>query len=138
MPFSQFLFSSFSVPCVINMDPLQKEQSEEESTTEKSPCGPEIDHTTEEQEFIEASAKGAVYLFTIPNQSRLDWWLKALKIRYWVDFGNQDEYRVDWTRKTGPEDSKEIVEFIIQLHRVKDTVIHTNGVCYEAEGNGSG
>ena len=34
------------------------------------------------------------YEFSI-NDSRFDLWMKALMLRYWVDFGNQSKYRVN-------------------------------------------
>ncbi len=36
-------------------------------------------------------------------------------IRYWVDFGNQNDYRVNWLRKTSPDDENRTVELIVQI-----------------------
>jgi hypothetical protein len=53
-------------------------------------------------------------------ESRFDFWIKALMLRYWVDFGNQSKYRVNWLRKTHPLDENVIVEIIIHVSKVKD------------------
>lgn len=70
-------------------------------------------------EEIEKSGKNDGYEFSIA-ESRFDFWIKALMLRYWVDFGNQSKYRVNWLRKTHPLDENVIVEIIIHVSKVQD------------------
>ncbi|CAB3986884.1 Hypothetical predicted protein [Paramuricea clavata] len=68
-------------------------------------------------EEVEKSRKNDGYEFLIA-ESRFDFWIKALMLRYWVDFGNQSKYRVNWLRKTHPLDENTIVEIIIHVSNV--------------------
>ena len=70
-------------------------------------------------EKIVKSGKNDGYEFSI-NKSRFDFWIKALMLRYWVDFGNQSKYRVNWLKKIHPLDENVTVEIIIHVHKVKD------------------
>ena len=65
------------------------------------------------------SGKNDGYEFSI-NKSRFDFWIKALMLRYWVDFGNQSKYRVNWLKKIRPLDENVTVEIIIHVHKVED------------------
>ncbi|CAB4038969.1 Hypothetical predicted protein, partial [Paramuricea clavata] len=47
------------------------------------------------------------------DKIRFDNWLKCLKLRYWIDFGNQDKYNVNWKQKLNLEGN--LVDIIITL-----------------------
>lgn len=73
----------------------------------------DVDH-----EVIKTSDRGVAYLFVVPNSSRFNQWLAALKIRYWIDFGNKSDYDVEWFRKTDSDGN--LVELIVKLFSVSD------------------
>ena len=41
------------------------------------------------------SKEGAAYTFVV-DRSKFNLWVKALKLRYWMDFGSRDEFNVKW------------------------------------------
>lgn len=64
-------------------------------------------------ETPKSSESGVVYTFLVSDQ-RLDAWIKALKIRYWLDFGATDTYRVEWIDVKDASGLK-IVEHIVKV-----------------------
>lgn len=105
-----------------NAQPMEEcvtdeDQYEEQNTPRASVAVDSVE--LNEDEVIEASGKQELYVFSI-NESRFDWWLKAIMIRYWVDFGNRNDYRVNWLRKTNPDDENQIVELIVQIFRTQN------------------
>jgi hypothetical protein len=72
----------------------------------------------DDAERIQSSKKGAIRFFMVNDEYRFSCWLKALKIRYWIDFGNQDNYKVDWVCKT--DDSGNLVDLIIHLRQIQE------------------
>ncbi len=89
-----------------------EDQYEEQNTPSASVAADSVE--LNEDEVIEASGKKELYVFSI-NESRFDWWLKAIMIRYWVDYGNRNDYRVNWLRKTSPDNENQTVELIVQI-----------------------
>lgn len=69
-----------------------------------------------EVEEVKTSEKGAVHTFEVTSEERFQNWLRALKARYWVDFGNQDAYNVEWLRKT--DGTGDVCELAVQLFQV--------------------
>ena len=51
-----------------------------------------------ESDKYHTHTSGAVQL-ELQRQGRLEKWILAFKLRYWTDFGNQEEYKVEWQRK---------------------------------------
>ncbi|CAB4018949.1 Hypothetical predicted protein [Paramuricea clavata] len=91
-------------------------------TSEQDEDESELTNMDTEQEVIaENPEEKDVYEFFV-NKSRFDWWIKAFMIRYWMDFGKREEYRVNWVRKTSPDDenSDDIVEIIIEIFSLHD------------------
>jgi hypothetical protein len=78
-------------------------------------------------EVIEKSERNDGYEFSIA-EPRFDFWIKALMLRYWVGFGNQPKYRVNWLRKTHPCDENIIVEIIIHVNKVQDDAPDTGTI----------
>ena len=78
---------------------------------------------TSEQDEVESELTNEkdVYEFFV-NKSRFDWWIKKFMIRYWMDFGKREEYRVNWVRTTSPDDENpdDIVEIIIEIFNLHD------------------
>lgn len=77
------------------------------------------DLNIEHLESIEASDQGAAFLVVVEDENRFKQWLVALKLRYWVDFGNQEDYNVDWLKKTGP--GGELVELLVKLYACNES-----------------
>jgi hypothetical protein len=65
-----------------------------------------------ESDKYHTHTSGAVQL-ELQSQGRLEKWILAFKLRYWIDFGNQEEYKVDWQRNLN--DDGDLVEIIINL-----------------------
>ena len=43
----------------------------------------------------ETFKEGASYTFVV-DRSKFNLWVKALKLRYWMDFGSRDEFNIKW------------------------------------------
>jgi hypothetical protein len=72
-----------------------------------------------DQEYVQTlGSSGSTQILHITNQARLEKWILALKLRYWIDFGNQEQYKVDWLRNL--DDKGDLVEIIIKLFNCKD------------------
>jgi hypothetical protein len=78
------------------------------------------DHQEVEQEVehVEMSKRGSAYIIKIKYVKRLEIWINSLKIRYWIDLGNQEQYNVEWTRKLNSEG--DLVEIVIKLRQCKE------------------
>lgn len=97
------------------MDLVRGEREEEREEIQTSSGRKSI---LREREEIQTSEKGAVHLIEVKSDERFQQWLAALKARYWVDFGNQSAYKVDWLRKT--DVCGKVVELAVQLYKIKD------------------
>lgn len=62
-----------------------------------------------------ASAQDEVYTFVV-SEARFSFWLTAFKIRYWYDFGNQDDILVRW--QTAKDNGGVSVEHVIKINQV--------------------
>lgn len=82
---------------------------------ENQPSESLVVEKTSLEEQIEVSETGNEYFFSVSDIQRFRQWLTALKIRYWIDFGNQDDYDVAWRRITNKRG--EIVELNIKLYQ---------------------
>ena len=72
-----------------------------------------------DQEYVQTlGSSGSTQILHITNQARLEKWILALKFRYWIDFGNREQYKVDWLRNL--DDKGDLVEIIIKLFNCKD------------------
>ena len=49
--------------------------------------------TSDSLEKPKASEQDEVYTFVV-SETRYESWLTAIKVRYWFDFGNQDDFLV--------------------------------------------
>ena len=54
---------------------------------------------------VPSFSKGVAVTFEC-RDGRFQLWLEALKIRYWVDFGNKEEYNVKWKNTRNGKSSK--------------------------------
>ena len=62
-----------------------------------------LENTANDSENIniheDFQCEGQVYTVQVADLKRLESWILALKLRYWIDFGNRSQYNVDWLRK---------------------------------------
>ena len=54
----------------------------------------------------------------VADLKRLESWILALKLRYWIDVGNRSQYNVDWLRKL--DDKGDLAGIRIKLFEASD------------------
>ena len=64
---------------------------------------------------IQASQNGDVYFLEVGNQNIFNKWILSLKLRYWIDFGNREDYNIEWLKKLIT--NGELVEILIKLSK---------------------
>ena len=79
-----------------------------DTNMEMSPDESNIEAVTQ----IQASQNGDVYLVEVGNQNIFNKWILSLKLRYWIDFGNREDYNVEWLKKLNT--NGELVEILIK------------------------
>ena len=90
---------------------------------ESSPTDYEnLENTANDSENINIhehfQCEGQVYTVQVADLKRLESWILALKLRYWIDFGNRSQYNVDWSRKL--DDKGDLAGIRIKLFEASD------------------
>ena len=78
-----------------------------------------------QMEITEPSKTGQpTHVIQIQDLKRLENWILALKLRYWIDFGQRKQYNVEWVRKL--DSSGDLVEIVIKVDQHKDADYDTS------------
>ena len=70
----------------------------------------------------------------VTDLKRLESWILALKLRYWIDFENRSQYNVDWLRKL--DDKGDLAGIRLKLFEASDEnsqgkLLFTVSVCLQ-------
>ena len=95
------------------MSVVREDESLDSSVTEDSPIIQPEEHSI-------LSEIGDAYFISVSYSHLFKQWLTALKIRYWIDFGSNVNYIVDWLRITSKDSDGDLVELIIDLYQFHD------------------
>jgi hypothetical protein len=90
------------------MNVVREDEPFDSSVTEDSPVIQPEEHSI-------LSEIGDAYFISVSDSHRFKQWLTALKIKYWIDFGSNVDYIVDWLRITSKDSDSDLVELIIKL-----------------------
>ena len=80
-----------------------------------------MDQTTENlKEHPLRSEEGAAWTFICDKKERFQLWAQALEVRYWLDYGERQEYDVEWHNELGSNGSQKsnLLEFINSQSRM--------------------
>ena len=81
-----------------------------------------LENTANDSEIINIhehfQCEGQVYTVQVADLKRLESWILALKLRYWIDFGNRSQYNVDWLRKL--DDKGDLAGIRVKLFEASD------------------
>ena len=83
-------------------------------------------------EITEPSKTGQpTHVIQIQDLKRLENWILALKLRYWIDFGQRKQYNVEWIRKL--DSNGDLVEIVIKVDQHKDADCDTSNCQCQSE-----
>ena len=79
------------------------------------PCGAEFEEAT--TVVPKRSKEGAAYT-SVVDRSKFKLWVKALKLRYWIDFGACDEFNIKWDCEKNK--SGVMLKHLVRVFRVEE------------------
>ena len=59
-----------------------------------------------------------MHAIQVQDLKRLENWILALKVRYWIDFSQRKQRNVEWIRKL--DSNSDLVEIVIKLDQHKE------------------